>query len=233
MTDEEVLEWSNKVINRYRNLHPPKREQKKIVQRYLKKSKVDKETTKAILCNPITSFSMVAPYCKLGVLAPLERIPEVIVNSLNRYFTDLETKGRIKQKKRELTQGPRKTVQDYMKEQVGEYLSELEGILDDVLEAIVQKEKTPFAGFKMKNWLILNEVKSRQSKTIAEYLEKTKLEELIALLDDENPDPQLKEGYSYIGRVQQKNYKRCIETIISDCYEHAEKVKPKRKKKYR
>ena len=236
MSDEEISAWCNNGISRWRSLMPTKQKQKNWVHQYLKKKKMDSEIIKYILCNNINKFNMIAPYCKVAIDAPLDKLPEYIINMLKKYTDELIRTGKDKIANQKVVEVPRKSVQEYMKEQMHEYLCELEGILDDNMELLETSKSMPGhrgggpIKFSMSQWLIYNEVKSIQSKRIGEWLQ-PKIDEMNDLVD--NKDEQLTEAYTRpgFGGVEHRHYRRFLVSSQKECGEHAEKVKPKRKRK--
>jgi len=227
MSDEEISAWCNNGISRWRSLMPTKQKQKNWVHQYLKKKKMDSENIKYILCNNINKFNMIAPYCKVASDAPLDKLPEHITNMLKRYTDELIQSGKNKMANQKVLDVPRKSVQEYMKEQMHDYLCELEVILDDVMDTL-QKNKP--INFSMPKWLDYNEVKSLQAKKIGEWLQ-PRIVEMNDLID--NKDEQLVEAYtsSGFGHIQHGYWRRFLKISQNECYDHAERVKPKRKRK--
>ena len=78
--------------------------------------------------------------------------------------------------------------------------------------------------------MIYNEVKSLQSKRIGEWLQ-PKIDEMNDLVD--NKDEQLTEAYTRpgFGWVEHGHYRRFLISSQNECHNHAERVKPKRKRK--
>ena len=141
--------------------------------------------------------------------------------TLKKFVKYCLKQGQIKQE----SEPPRKSVQDYIKEQIGEYFSSLELVYDTVSENIMKKETVSFS---MYNWLKSNKVKTIQSKKIAEYWS-PRAEELLSAINKE--DPQLVEGYSFYGRVALKKLHRTIQEWISDCETYHSEMKSTRKKR--
>ena len=143
------------------------------------------------------------------------------ISTLKTFIKYCLKEGRIKKE----SEPPRKSVQDYIKEQIGDYLSSLEVMYDTVSEKIMNKETVSFS---MYNWLKSNKVKTIQSKKIAEYWI-PRAEELMSAINKE--DPQLVEGYSYYGRVALKKLHRTIQEWIGDCEKYHTEMKSTRKKR--
>lgn len=128
-------------------------------------------------------------------------------------------------KKKKETAPPRKSVQDYIREQVEEYLGDLEHKIDDITAKLSKKEKVEFS---ILSWLKSNDVKSVQAKRIAEYW-KPLADEIQQAINKE--DPQLTEGYSFMGRVALKRLHKTLIEWIEVCSQYAIDVKPIRKKR--
>jgi len=227
MSDEEISVWCENGISRWRSMMPTKQKQKNWVHQYLKKKKMDSESIKHILCNNINKFNMIAPYCKVAIDAPLDKLPEHFNKMLANLTAELIRTGKSKTANQKVADVPRKSVHDYMKEQMHGYLSELEGILDDAMDTLQGKKSIKFS---MTKWLVYNEVKAPQAKKIGEWLQ-PKIEEMNDLID--NKDEQLVEGYTSpgFGHIQHGYWRKFLKNSQNECYDHAERVKPKRKRK--
>lgn len=128
-------------------------------------------------------------------------------------------------KKKKETAIPKKSVQDYIREQVEEYLGDLELKIDDITAKLSNKQKVEFC---ILSWLKSNDVKSVQAKRIAEYWE-PHANEILQAINKE--DPQLIEGYSFMGRVALKRLHKTLIEWIEVCNQYAIDVKPIRKKR--
>lgn len=130
-----------------------------------------------------------------------------------------------KGKKNKETALPRKSVQDYIREQIENYIGDLEIKIDDITTKLAKKEKVEFS---ILSWLKSNQVKSVQAKRIAEYW-KPLSDEIQKAINKE--DPQLIEGYDFMGRVALKRLHKTLLEWTEVCNQYAIDVKPIRKKK--
>ena len=99
------------------------------------------------------------------------------------------------------------SVQDRIREQISDYIGEIENEVDLFSEGGYKSE------FSMYAWLQQNNVKSQQSNAIAEYYIpwRDELKEAIAKKDE-----QLIEGYSYMKPAQLKKFVEFLDGIIKD-----------------
>jgi hypothetical protein len=99
------------------------------------------------------------------------------------------------------------SVQDRIREQISDYIGEIENEVDLFSEGGYKSE------FSMYAWLQQNNVKSQQSNAIAEYYVpwRNELKEAIAKKDE-----QLVEGYSYMKPAQLKKFVEFLDGIIKD-----------------
>ena len=99
------------------------------------------------------------------------------------------------------------SVQDRIREQISDYIGEIENEVDLFSEGGYKSE------FSMYAWLQQNNVKSQQSNAIAEYYVpwRNELKEAIAKKDE-----QLVEGYSNMKPAQLKKFVEFLDGIIKD-----------------
>ena len=102
---------------------------------------------------------------------------------------------------------PRKSPREAMKEQIGNYIAELEGILD---EFTLGGYKSKFEIYK---WLNKENVKSPQAAAISQFY-KPQLEELEELKC--KSDPQLLEAYSHLSKDELNRYMEFIKILVED-----------------
>jgi len=114
------------------------------------------------------------------------------------------------------------TIQDRLREKVGECAGELEGLFDEFLDngAKMSADFKPISIIRSKN------VAPQMIGTIADIWKRrqTEFEEVIA-----GKDPQLVEGYSHLGKVQLRNVLKFCETVINDCGAYVQIKKVERK----
>lgn len=195
------------------------REEKTWTLDYMKEKGFSKDDMSYVKSLPVKSFSHRGRYFRLisrGAELPAQKSEE-----LDAFLSSSIKEG----KKKKETAPPRKNVQDYIREQVEEYLGDLESKMDDITAKLTKKEKVEFS---ILSWLKANEVKSIQAKRIAEYW-KPLATEISKAINKE--DPQLIEGYSFMGRVALKRLHKTLLEWIAVCDQYAVDVKPIRKKR--
>jgi len=115
---------------------------------------------------------------------------------------------------------PSVSVQDYIKDQVGDYIAAIESEVDSFVSNSFSSE------FNMYAWLKTVGVKTQQAKSVASYYRP-----LLAELNDvkSKKDEQLMEGYSFIKPRELTRYIAFVATIISDASTWGENQKTVRK----
>ena len=204
----------------YRNNSTP-RDEKRWTIEYLKNNKYSEEDISYVKAIPTASFLFKGRLFRMltmGVTFSTEKKEEL--------KGDISSWSKEGKRKKE-NAAPRKNVQDYINEQIEEYLGDLEMKYDDVSAKLSNKEKV---NFSMLSWLKLNDVKSLQAKKIAEYW-KPLANELLMAINKE--DDQLSEGYNFMGRVALKKLYKTLNEWIDTCTQYAIEVKPKRKRRKR
>jgi hypothetical protein len=221
----------HKSVNWYRCGNTTKSKEKKWVLDYVTTVHGKKEVDAYSSGTP-GQYDFVSAYCRTASRVPKGiTIPKGFIQTIDKYLVDIKNTTSRKKADRIKSQlaGPKttKTIQDRIAEQVSEYLGDIEQKLDDVLDGIINKKEIVF---DVGMWLVGKEVKSMQSKMIAEYLEKTYCNEMQELMKGQCD--QLKEAYDFMTRPQQKKWLKNIEEITKGCYEHGRiAVKPRRARK--
>ncbi len=195
------------------------REEKTWTLDYMKEKGFSKDDMSYVKSLPVKSFSHRGRYFRLisrGAELPAQKSEE-----LDAFLSSSIKEGKRKKE----TAPPRKSVQDYIREQVEEYLGDLEKKIDDITAKLARKEKVEFS---ILSWLQSNQVKSLQAKRIAEYW-KPIADEILKAINKE--DPQLIEGYSFMGRVALKRLHKTLLEWIEVCNKYAVDIKPVRKKR--
>ena len=220
-----------KAVSWYRTNPTATKKEKKWVMDYVTKTLGKKEANN-YLNGTTFQYDFISCYCRAasripdGVDIPVEH-KKTIDKFLKQIKEDTSRKKVDRIKSKATTPTNTKTIQERIVEQVSEYIGDIEQKMDDVLDGIVSRKEINFDTI---GWLKGHEVKSMQSKMVAEHLEKTYCDEIRELITGDCP--QLKEGYDYMTRPQQKKWLKSIEQIIKDCYEHGRTaVKPRKFRK--
>ena len=116
------------------------------------------------------------------------------------------------------TSAPRASIQDAMKEKISEYIGELEGCLDKLVQ-----DKEDFSLYKH---MQANHIPKPYVADVKEWSKKN-LREFIAVY--EGKDAQLNEGYSYLTKRELKNIVKTLAQCIEDCDKYSEFKKANRK----
>lgn len=131
---------------------------------------------------------------------------------------DDDSGGEEKAEHQQTTTATTFTVQDRIKEQLAEYIGEIEQHVDEFTE-------NDYKGtFKLYDWLKYNQVKAAQANRIADFYQPL-ADELRAI----ESDKQLAEGYNHVTKTERKRYLAFVEGLISDARTHAGNMKTTRK----
>jgi hypothetical protein len=84
--------------------------------------------------------------------------------------------------------------------------------------------------FSMKDYLVANNVTSPVAKSIGQFFTRLEAELTEAV---EGKDPQLKEGYAYLGKVKMKKFLVFVQQLIADCQQQIVAAKVQRKPRAR
>ena len=162
---------------------------------------------------------MMALGCKLPA-ENLDYFNECIEELLN------EAKQIQDEKKETKPTAEKPSVQDRIKEQISDYIGEIEEEID---RFTLNKYKSDFDMYK---WLRQNNVKQQQSNAIANHY-KALLSELELLVSgnayDVEGDKQLEEGYSHMKKSEKKRFFDFVNGIVSDAAANAQTQKTTRK----
>ena len=129
----------------------------------------------------------------------------------------------VKEEKKLETAKP--SIQDRIREQINEYIGELEEVIDSFVANKCNTE------FEIYGWLQKNEVKGQQSNAIASYFKKleSELKECVT-----TKDAQLTEAYSFLKKSELKRYLEFVSSLVADAeswVSNQKKVRQVRKKK--
>jgi len=116
------------------------------------------------------------------------------------------------------TSAPRVSIQDAMKEKISEYIGELEGCLDKMVQ-----DKEDFSLYKH---MQANHIPKPYVTDVKEWSKKN-LREFIAAY--EGKDSQLNEGYSFLQKRELKSIVKTLAQCIEDCDKYSEFKKANRK----
>jgi len=137
-----------------------------------------------------------------------EHAPKEYADRLETKYKDLLLLVPSEKVKLEEPKNETPNIQNRLREQLCEYLSECEGWIDDFVANGFKSNVLPMVWFKKTN------IKPIQIKSIAEHYNSCTLAELKLL--QSGKDEQLVEGYSHISKPELKKLITFIELIISD-----------------
>jgi len=120
----------------------------------------------------------------------------------------------------------RSSVQDHIKDKICSTIGELEGKIDEFLNASDYRQF--MKSFKIETWIINNKLKAYECQAIHDYYSEIIKEKQEAL---EGNDPQLKEGYEYLGKVKLKKFVELLNNIIDITGQFATKKKQRKPRK--
>jgi hypothetical protein len=114
-----------------------------------------------------------------------------------------------------------------IQERIAETASKFAADVDEQIDNFVVN---PSASFSMKSFLVGNSVSGVVAKKIG-----SKYERLAQELDEalKGKDPQLKEGYGFLTKVQLRKFHELVRSIIADCNQQVVSAKVARKPKAR
>tara|TARA_B100001094_G_scaffold309911_1_gene344024 strand:+ start:57 stop:1160 length:1104 start_codon:yes stop_codon:yes gene_type:complete len=148
-----------------------------------------------------------------------------LTDVVESYITKLITLGKTKKESRadKVVISP----QERMKNQVTELAGEMMGLCDSVNESLMNKTDD-YKKINIYKWLGQKNVGYRQAEMLSLVFAPA-LAELDELLNGK--DEQLMEGYSYLGKRQQKQLYKFMDGLVSDCMRYHADNKTTRKKK--
>lgn len=156
------------------------------------------------------------------------KLPAENLDYFNECIEELldEAKQIQDEKKETKPTAEKPSVQDRIKEQISDYIGEIEEEID---RFTLNKYKSDFDMYK---WLRQNNVKQQQSNAIANHY-KALLSELELLVSgnayDVEGDKQLEEGYSHMKKSEKKRFLDFVNGIVSDAAANAQTQKTTRK----
>lgn len=160
----------------------------------------------------------------IGMIArAITREEYVSTEHINRINNDIDALvAKYKGTTSAVVEAQKTIVVDRTKELASKHLAEVEGAIDEYLVNNTE--------FSMKGYLASNGVSGPVSKQIAQSLlrKQSELKEAV-----EGKDDQLKEAYSYLGKVKLKRFLGLVQQIIVDCAQQVvtNKVRKPRVKK--
>lgn len=176
------------------------------------------------------NFESVAPCCRICTQADCDAPPHW-QKKIDGHIASMIRTGKSKKSEKELRDASKPvkvkvSIQDRIKNQVGEYMESLNVETDKFVADIKNKPK-----FDIAKWLKNHDVKSVQSSMIADHFQPV-LDELKEAYD--KTCEQLVEAYDFLTRPQLKRFRDMIQEIVDTCTQHAKLSKavrkPRRKK---
>ena len=212
-----------KAINWY-NSNSQRRNYKKWTLAWMKdkRSSWNKEALENVRKCPLKSFRPFGHYCRMlsrgfPQVDQLTKIVETQINDL------IDAGKKIIENKKAPTVSPR----ERMENQVSELAADMMNLCDSVLVSI--QEKTDFhKNVDVYRWLEGKSVSYWQSDMLT-HIFSPALAELDSLVNDE--DSELKEGYSFLSRQQQKYLYKFMNSLVDSCMKYHNDHKPVRKKR--
>ena len=201
---EPTMEMMSKAYNWYNYFHNHK-DHAKAVRSFYKKDK-----SKFQLLNKLPDWRftpVLATICRMrakGCSVP-QQSSDYFDESIQKLF-DMG-KEVVEAKKEEVKKTiPKVSIQERIREQVGNYIAEIE----EQVDLFVNEYKSDF---NMYDWLRSSDVKAQQSNAIADYY-RPLLSELI--LTQAGKDPDLNEGYKDVSKKQLKSFIEFVQMLIDD-----------------
>lgn len=168
--------------------------------------------------NPNKEFRYTGHYCRM-----LSRgYPQVdlLTAPLERLFPEMITRG--KRKKNASVEKGTPNPHDRVLNQAHELAGDLNEIIDNANDSI-RSNTDYYKKMSIFKWLKSKSVGHRQARYLSEIFTPN-IEELDLLI--EGKDVDLKEGYLYLTRPQQKKYHAFIKSLVDDCIRYANENKP-------
>ena len=201
---EPTMEMMSKAYNWYNYFHNHK-DHAKAVRSFYKKDK-----SKFQLLNKLPDWRftpVLATICRMrakGCSVP-QQSSDYFDESIQKLF-DMG-KEVVEAKKEEVKKTiPKVSIQERIREQVGNYIAEIE----EQVDLFVNEYKSDF---NMYDWLRSSDVKAQQSNAIADYY-RPLLSELI--LTQAGKDPDLNEGYKDVSKKQLKSFIEFVQMLVDD-----------------
>jgi len=175
---------------------------------------------------------------RTGEIKTLRRVPDIRVSEHAAWIARMLTRGVVltqrsrdkmeellqasyrfaeepKPAKVEITEQPKATIQDRMRDKVSDFIGQFE-------EAIDKDGYT----LSMYEWLQKHQIPAMLANKVAEFYKPIMTE--IAEVTKRNADPQLKEGYRNYTPAKLKQMAAFYASIITDCQRHADNNKKQR-----
>ncbi len=182
------------------------------------RSSWSKEDYDNIRRNQNKSFRRIGHYCRMMSrgFPQVEQLTKIVNEELVVMIKSGKTKKESAEEKGVVTP------QDRILNQVHELACEMNILLDQVNESI-RNETDLHKKADVFKWLKSRSVGHRQSRLLSDVFIPN-LKELDDLI--EGKDKDLKEGYSYFSKPQQKKYHSFVKSIVDDCIRYADETKP-------
>ena len=201
---EPTMEMMSKAYNWYNYFHNHK-DHAKAVRSFYKKDK-----SKFQLLNKLPDWRftpVLATICRMRAKGC--SVPQQSSDWFNESIQKLFDMGKevVEAKKEEVKKTiPKVSIQERIREQVGNYIAEIE----EQVDLFVNEYKSDF---NMYDWLRSSDVKAQQSNAIADYY-RPLLSELI--LTQAGKDPDLNEGYKDVSKKQLKSFIEFVQMLVDD-----------------
>lgn len=222
--DEETVDPTDilKAINWY-NSNSQRRNYKKWTLAWMKdkRSSWSKEDIQFVRKCPLKSFRPFGHYCRMlsRGFPEVDQLTKIVETNIN----DLVIAGKNVIDRKAPTVSPR----ERMENQVSELAGELMNVCDSVLLSI--REKTDYhKSVNVYRWLEGNSVTYWQAEMLS-HIFAPALAELDQLVNED--DKQLKDGYSFLTRQQQKYLYKFMNGLVDSCLKYFNDKKPVRKKR--
>ena len=188
-----------------------------------KRSSWTKEDLDFAKRSPLKEFRSYGHYCRM-LSRGFPQVPE-LTTTVDEHIQRLIALGKTKKEsaKDKVVISPK----ERMENQVTELAGELMQICDDANQSIMNKTDN-HKKVKIYQWLKGKQVGYRQAEMLALVFSPA-LAELDELIKGE--DKQLMEGYSYLGKRQQKYLHKFMSDLVSDCLRYNADNKTVRKKR--
>jgi hypothetical protein len=191
---------------------------KEFVIEYLRDIKFDKKTIR--LLNQVKSYELRTIGWNCRILRLGGTIPPAYKE---RMWSKIEklTKNLEDIKEEQVAEKPAIDIQARIDEKVSDYNGEIEGEIDDFLNAGKSE-------FNIRDWLRNNEIKPMIAQRIADHF-KPLYSELFDAINNSKNDEQLKEAYKFIKKPALKQYLEFVKDIIAACETRVVAAKATRK----
>ena len=200
----------------YYNMNGDKKEARAYIRDYLKATDKTGKLVKKL--DDVPDYNLVATYGWLARIVSngfgLSKLHE---DNFKQYLSNLLSTS-FPKKQAQITETPKPTIQDYMKEKTREYIGELEGVLDDVIKTSSE--------FNLYNDLRLKQIPKAYSADILVWIEK-KTKEYVSVYNASDSD--VKESYSNIGKRKLTALVKTLQQFEEDLQKYSDYKKANRK----